>query len=274
MSTNQPGPVSGSSTLDVTIEGPVAWVRFDRPEARNTVIPELLIEMHSVLTELSRDEALAVVVLTGNGSTFCPGADLNRAGAGGSAVLPPLEVYQSATLLYEMPQLTLAAVNGACAGPGFAWAAACDLRVAAAGARFATAFLQAGVSGELGLPWTLARALGAASARDLCFLPRKLTADEVRAIGFVSRVFPDDEFDHEVADLVRELAARRPAALRTLEANFLLAERTELADYIAVESERHHGFFTGEQRTQTAEALRVQSDRVRESRTSLAPVPE
>ncbi|WP_327100508.1 enoyl-CoA hydratase/isomerase family protein [Nocardia vinacea] len=265
MSTNQPGPVSGSSTLDVTIEGPVAWVRFDRPEARNTVIPELLIEMHSVLTELSRDEALAVVVLTGNGSTFCPGADLNRAGAGGSAVLPPLEVYQSATLLYEMPQLTLAAVNGACAGPGFAWAAACDLRVAAAGARFATAFLQAGVSGELGLPWTLARALGAASARDLCFLPRKLTADEVRAIGFVSRVFPDDEFDHEVADLVRELAARRPAVLRTLEANFLLAERTELADYIAVESERHHGFFTGEQRTQTAEALRVQSDRVRES---------
>ncbi|MEV5835215.1 enoyl-CoA hydratase-related protein [Nocardia sp. NPDC052112] len=87
-------------------------------------------------------------------------------------------------------------------------------------------------------------------------------ADEVRAIGFVSRVFPDDEFDHEVADLVREPAARRRAALRILKANLQLAERTEPADYIAVESELHHGFFTGEQRAQTAQALRVPGDPV------------
>ena len=57
--------------------------------------------------------------------------------------------------LHEMPQVTLAAINGSCAGAGFGWAAACDLRVAVEHAKFATAFLDIGVAGDMGLPWTL-----------------------------------------------------------------------------------------------------------------------
>lgn len=260
MRTDRPDP--GPSTLDVRVEGPIAWVRFDRPDARNTVIARMVVEMHAVLTELSRDQTVTVVVLTGTGRTFCPGADLNRFGDEPTA-LPPPEVYQSATLLHEMPQVTIAAVNGACAGAGFAWAAACDLRVAAEGAGFSTAFLPVGVAGELGLPWTVSRALGGAMAWDLCFLPRKLTASQARAAGFVSRVFPDERFGAEVDALVRELAVRRPAAVRALKTNFLLAERTALAEYIEAESRRHHEFFSGPSLAQTAQAMRAQGERVR-----------
>ncbi|TQM11342.1 enoyl-CoA hydratase/isomerase family protein [Pseudonocardia kunmingensis] len=250
------------STLDVRVDGPVAWVRFDRPDARNAVTTEMVVEMHAALTGLSRDDALTVVVLTGAGSTFCPGADLNRAGSSEPVDLPGLEVYQSATLLHAMPQLTVAAVNGGCAGAGFAWAAACDLRVAAAGARFSTAFLQVGLASELGLPWTLSRSVGGAMARDLCFLPRKLDAEEAFRMGFLSRVLPDERFADEVGALVDELGSRSPAAVRAMKANFLLAERSDLAGYVEQEARRHQAFFTGAAREETVRALRRQGERV------------
>ena len=79
-------------------------------------------------------------------------------------------------LLHEMPQVTIAAINGACAGAGLGWACACDLRYAVADAKFNTAFLDVAVAGDMGLPWTLPRIVGAGRARELSLLPRKLDA--------------------------------------------------------------------------------------------------
>ena len=77
-----------------------------------------------------------------------------------------------------MPQLTVAAINGACAGAGLGWACVCDLRYAARSAKLNTAFLDVAVAGDMGLPWTLPRLVGASLARDLSFFPRRVTADE------------------------------------------------------------------------------------------------
>ncbi len=87
-----------------------------------------------------------------------------------------------------MPAVTIAAISGACAGAGFGWACACDLRVASQTARFNTAFLDVGVAGDMGGPWTLPRIVGAAKARELYFLPGKFDAAEALRIGLVSRV--------------------------------------------------------------------------------------
>jgi 2-(1,2-epoxy-1,2-dihydrophenyl)acetyl-CoA isomerase len=233
------------TTLDVRVSAPVAWVRFNRPAAHNTVTTAMMIEMHAVLTDLARDDTLSVVVLTGAGRTFCPGADLTAVLTEHDPDLPPLAAYQSATLLHEMPQLTIAAVNGGCAGAGFGWAAACDLRVAAARARFSVAFPQLGLTSELGLPWTLSRALGGAAARDLLFLPAKLTAADAREIGLVARVFPDDRFEAEVAAMVTELGSRPLRSVRGTKANLLLAERSGMAEFVDAEARRHQSFFTG-----------------------------
>lgn len=250
------------STLDVRIDGPVATVSFDRPDRRNTVTTAMVSEMHAVLSELREDDTLSVVVLTGAGSTFCPGADLRGTGTDGSGELPDVETYQSATLLHEMPQLTLAAVNGACAGAGLAWAVACDLRVATAGAKFSTAFLGLGLAGELGLPWTLPRAIGSARAYDLCFLPRAIGADEALALGLVSRVFPDDRFVEESAALIGELAGRESTAVRQLKAHFRLAAVEPLDRYVRAEAEHQLTAFGGAERQRTLERMRAQRDRV------------
>src|SRR5262249_44548615 len=135
-------------------------------------------------------------------------------------------------LLHEMPAVTIAAVNGACAGAALGWAAACDLRVAAAAGRFNVAFLAVGVAGDMGGPWTLPRIIGAARARELSFLPGKFDAEEALRIGLVSRVFADDRFRDEMRAIVERLAAAAPIAIRTLKRNFRDAEKMPLAEYV------------------------------------------
>src|ERR1019366_3969776 len=111
-----------------------------------------------------------------------------------------------------------AAVNGACAGAGLGWALACDFRFAAESARFNVAFLDVGVAGDMGGPWSLSRIVGSARARELYFLPGKFDAAEALRIGLVTRVFPDDRFQEEVDAIVNRLTDCAPIALRTLKA--------------------------------------------------------
>jgi 2-(1,2-epoxy-1,2-dihydrophenyl)acetyl-CoA isomerase len=138
-----------------------------------------------------------------------------------------------------MPQVTIAAINGACAGAGFGWACACDLRFAAHSATFNTAFLNVASAGDMAGPWTLPRLVGAAKARELYLLPDKFGAEEARAVGLVSRVFDDAVFRTEVDVIAARLAAASPHALRTMKRNFIDAEQTDLETYIQIETERH-----------------------------------
>jgi 2-(1,2-epoxy-1,2-dihydrophenyl)acetyl-CoA isomerase len=249
--------------VELPAGAPVAYVRFSRPEHHNAVTAEMADEMYAVLLDLASRDDIAAVVLTGAGTTFCPGADVNTGDRTGPAVLPSPQSYQSARLLAEMPQLTLAGINGGCAGAGFAWAAACDLRVASSRARFATSFLEVGLAGELGLAWTLQRLLGVARARELCFLPGKFDATQALAHGFVSRVYDSASFDADLAELVAELAARDPAAIRTTKRNFTDALRLPLGEFIDVETQRHRARFTGPEGAATRARLAAQGNRIR-----------
>jgi len=159
--------------------------------------------------------------------------------------------------LHNLPAVTIAAVNGACAGAGLGWALACDLRIAARSAKFNTAFLDVGVAGDMGGPWSLGHLVGRAKARELYFLPEKFDAVEALRIGMVNRVADDDRFQDEVELVVDRLRSAAPIALRTMKANFLDAERMDLAAFVGVETERHTRMFTTED-TREAFAAKVE----------------
>ena len=224
--------------------GPVATLTMYRPDRMNAMTNRMLLETGRALAAAAEDRDLRVLVLTGAGDRgFCPGADLNMVAEGGDAERIVPEDFRVPVLLHEMPAVTIAAVNGACAGAGMGWACACDFRFAAESARFNVAFLDVGVAGDMGGPWTLPRILGAAKARELYFFPGKLDAQEALRIGLVSKVFPEKTFRAEVDAIVQRLAESAPIALRTLKSNFLAAEKTGFADYLALESERHMPMF-------------------------------
>jgi 2-(1,2-epoxy-1,2-dihydrophenyl)acetyl-CoA isomerase len=244
--------------------GVIATLTLNRPERMNGMTNRMVLEAGEALAQAAEDRDVRVLVLTGAGKSFCPGADLNVVASGETAGEDHLraEDLRAPVLLHDMRAVTIAAVNGACAGAALGWAAACDLRFAAASARFNTAFLDVGVAGDMGGPWTLARIVGAARARELYFLPGKFDAEEALRIGLVSRVFADDRFRDEVRAITERLAEAAPIALRTLKANFVDSERMDFAGYVALESERHLPMFHT-QDTREAFAARVEKRKPR-----------
>ncbi|MCU1501267.1 MAG: hypothetical protein JWM12_621 [Ilumatobacteraceae bacterium] len=230
--------------IRLDVDGPVARLTMNRPERMNSMTNLMVKETTQALARVAEMASVRVLVLTGAGKAFCPGADLQgiTSGSGSDAVLTP-EDFRAPVLLREMPAVTVAVVNGACAGAGFGWACGCDLRVATRSAKFNSAFLDVGVAGDMAGPWTLARLVGASKARELYFIPDKFSADEAQRIGLVARVFDDDVFAEEAEKVVNRLANASPAGLRTMKANFTDSEQISLAEFSKLESERHMELF-------------------------------
>jgi 2-(1,2-epoxy-1,2-dihydrophenyl)acetyl-CoA isomerase len=216
----------------------VATLTLNRPEARNGITQQMLDELYAAAQDAAADPDLRVLVLRGAGRDFCPGADVKHYASGAGGRSNP-EAFAISVILHEAPIVSIAAIRGACAGAGLGWAAACDLRVCDSGARFNTAFLDVGLSGDMGGPWLLPRILGAAKARELYFLPGKFDAEEALRIGLVSRVFAEEVFEAELTALTDRLAHSAPVALKSMKANFVDAERISLADFITLETQRH-----------------------------------
>ena len=246
-------------TLIVERAGPVATVKLNRPDKRNSIGGPMMVELHAALSDIAADPGARVLVLRGEGADFCPGADVKHYGgpdaAPASSAWSGVRTFDVAVLLHEMPAVTIAAISGACAGAGFGWACACDLRVASQTARFNSAFLDVGVAGDMGGPWTLPRILGAAKARELYFLPGKFDAAEALRIGLVCRVSSADTFEVDLAALTDRLARAAPLALTTMKANFLAAEAMGFADYIRLESEKHLRLFQSKDTTEAFKAF-------------------
>lgn len=227
-------------TVRYEVADGIGTITMSRPGRRNAMTTQMLVEVHDLLSEIVSDTSVRVLILTGEGRDFCPGADIHRRAEGKAKDVPSEpHHFHVATLLHEMPQVTIAAVNGACAGAGFGWACACDIRFASTNAMFNSAFLAVGVAGDMGGPWTLPRLVGAAKARELYFFPDKFDAQEALRIGLVARVWEEAAFQGDVRKAAEQLAASAPLALRALKENFVKAESVGLRDYIEHETERH-----------------------------------
>ncbi len=253
--------MSDYQTIDLTITHRIARLTFARPEARNSLTGEMVLEIHDAAARVAADPNVQVLVVRGRGRDFCPGADVKGYNAADTSdephvpSAPSLLPYQTTVLLHDMPAVTIAAIQGGCAGAGFGWACACDLRIADTSARFNTAFLDVGVAGDMAVPWLLPRLVGAGTARDLSFFPRKFDSEEAYNIGLVDRLCDPDSFDTEVEALVDRLANAAPLALKALKSHYVQAESLSLSDYVAVESARHHQLFATEDRAEAFAAF-------------------
>lgn len=193
--------------------GAVATVTLNRPEAGNALTVAAKTALLAELVRLGGEGSVRAVVLTGAGRAFCTGQDLVEhqqalTGDRASAVDTVREHYAPIIrALTGMPKPVIAAVNGACAGAGLGLALACDLRVAAAGARFATAFTGIGLTADAGLSRSLQRAIGSSRAAGLLLLGTPVGAQEALEMGLVHRVVPPEELAGAAAELAEGLAA-------------------------------------------------------------------
>ena len=229
-----------SRSCTVAYDGPIATITLNRPERRNGVTGEMCGALYDAVREVAASDA-RVVILRGAGADFSVGADI-AGGGERSGTAPGLDelglIHHASAVLHQMPQVTMAAIDGGCAGAALGWAAACDFRFASPEARFATAFLNVGVPGDMGLAWSLSRIVGGARAREMLFFPEKMTGVQALEIGLVTRLFPRETLHAEVRKLAEQLCAREPFALRMMKANMVSAEELPIGAFIDIETAR------------------------------------
>ncbi|UDY22223.1 enoyl-CoA hydratase [Nocardioides sp. Kera G14] len=191
----------------VLVERPrpeVAVVTLNRPERMNSMAFDVMEPLRDLLRELSDDNSVRVVVLTGAGRGFCSGADQsgdrpqldNLAGLTRIGVaLRLMELLEEIiTTLRSMHQPVIAAVNGAAIGGGLCLSLACDIRIAGESAYFRAAGINNGLTAsELGLSALLPRAVGSSRAAEWMLTGRDIEAAEAASTGLVSRVVPDSQ---------------------------------------------------------------------------------
>lgn len=220
----------------------VAVVTMNRPDRRNALTRELKEALRDAVTEVGADPAVRAVVLTGSGSAFCVGQDLDEHAAAlradGSTALTTVEQHYNPTVrgLVGMPKPVVGAINGTCVGAGLGFALACDLRIAAAGARFATAFAAIGLSADSGLSAFLVHALGAARASELMLLGEPFTAEQAAQWGLVREVVPAEQVRDAALELAGRLAEGPTAAYAEIKKALALGAVSSLDAALAAEA--------------------------------------
>jgi 2-(1,2-epoxy-1,2-dihydrophenyl)acetyl-CoA isomerase len=224
----------------------VGWIRLNRPARRNALTYPMLEALLEACEEAAGDHNTRSVVLTGVGSAFCAGGDIEHL-IEESAAVSHLTVddkiarlrrlHRISMLLATMPKPTIAAINGPAMGAGLSLALACDLRIASSSAVLCSAFARLGVSGDFGGSWFASHVLGQARARELYFLSQTIGADQALQLGMVTTVAPDHEFDKAVVDLAAALAHGPTLAFALMKENFAMTTSAALAPFLDQEAE-------------------------------------
>ena len=187
----------------------VAVVTLNRPERMNAWGGGLADAFYRCMDRAEADPAVRVIVLTGSGRAFCAGADMGDVGAiGGATVSEDTDVTnlvgeRHPHFVTGTRKPIIAAINGACAGIGLTQALMCDVRFAAAGAKFTTAFARRGLIAEYGISWILPRVVGWGAALDLLLSGRTFHAEEAKELGMVKEVLRARRIDAARAGLRR-----------------------------------------------------------------------
>ena len=198
----------------------VATLTFNRPDRLNGMTGNMELAFFERLLEAEADDDVAAIIVTGAGKGWCPGADLAYQPGDGDLPLPNEVMPNSLPLTIKKP--IIAAINGACAGMGLALALMCDFRIAAAGAKFTTAFASRGLIAEYGLAWHLTQIAGRATALDLLLTARVVLAEEMKELGLLNSVVPVDEVLSASRELALHLAnGVSPASMATIKQQVL-----------------------------------------------------
>ena len=193
-------------------EGAVLTLTLNRPEKSNALDPDLVKQLSAALKAAEADTTLSVVVLTGAGSSFCAGLDLELLLTWTTAqTLAHLDaVTKVFRRVWSLPQPVIAAVNGPAIAGGFDLAAFCDIRLAAKEAVFGQAEINIGLTQII---HPLYKSIGLARAKELAMTGQNISADEAFRIGLVNHVYPQEELMQRAMEMSAVLASKPRNAL-------------------------------------------------------------
>lgn len=228
------------AAVPVSVDQKVATITLNRPEVLNALDATMARELVRAVETCAADEAVRAVILTGAGRGFCAGGDMKAAWEHVRGGGDPRTFFAELTMLLHraivdlrlMEKPVIAAINGSTGGAGMSLAGACDLRLAAEGAKFRQAYTSIGLVPDGGWTVIVAQILGYARASELVLLDPVFDAPKAYEWGFVHEVVPADALAGRARDLARQLASGATSAYggakALLNAAFLPALETQL----------------------------------------------
>ncbi|AYD39477.1 short-chain-enoyl-CoA hydratase [Clostridium fermenticellae] len=201
-------------------DGKIAIVTINRPKALNALNTETFVEIGNVVDEISKDNEILVVIVTGAGRAFIAGADItemkdmNTEGGRGFGMLGN-EVLRK---LENLEKPVIAAVNGFALGGGCELSMACDIRIASSKAKFGQPEVGLGITPGDGGTQRLPRIVGTGMAKELIYTAKMIDAKEAYRIGLVNKVVEPDDLMKEAKDLANSIAVNAPIAVKMCKA--------------------------------------------------------
>ena len=224
----------------------IALIRLNRPKQLNALNGQVMDALCDALETLDRDEAIRVLVVTGNEKAFAAGADIGEmADAGPMDMLRTNRIAQW-DRVRRITKPVIAAVAGWCLGGGCELAMALDLIVAAESAKFGQPEIKIGIIPGAGGTQRLPRATGKSKAMEMILTGEPIGAAEAERIGLVSRVVPNELLESDALDLAAEIATRAPLALRLAKESVNAAYEMSLTDGLAHERRLFYLLFSSE----------------------------
>jgi methylglutaconyl-CoA hydratase len=205
------------STIRCEIHGPVVKVILNRPEVHNAFNDTMITELLKVFRKIHEARDVRVVIFTGEGKSFCAGADLNwmkrvKDYSFEENLNESLGISELMYSIYSLPLPTIARVNGAAVGGGMGFVATCDIAVAQSDARFSLSEVKLGLVPACISPYVIRKA-GEGACREFMLTGERLTAEKAMRLGLVNEVVEPGELDNAVSTLVERLISSGPNAI-------------------------------------------------------------
>jgi crotonobetainyl-CoA hydratase len=211
------------------VDGRVAVVTIDRPEARNAIDPETSQALNDAFVAVERDDDVWISIITGAGEVFCAGADLKAMAAGRGQEMSAAEPYGFGGLVKPgRTKPVIGAANGHALAGGLELLLSCDLVVAAEGAQFGLPEVARGIIAGAGGVWRLPQQLPYRRAMELILTADRIDAAAALALGLINRVVPRDEVLPTARALADRIGQNAPLAVR--ESRRIAAAAPGLAD--------------------------------------------
>ena len=229
--------------LRIENRGAIRWLIIDNPQRRNAIPADGWSALVEAFEDFDRSDQ-RVLVISGEGSDFCSGADLAMEGPDGglspSAAVNARRMRvtgRAASLLHRLGKPTIAAVDGVAVGAGMNLALGCDIVIATDRARFSEIFVRRGLTLDFGGTWLLPRLVGMAKAKEIALTGRMVEAAEAEAIGLVSRVVAPEQLVPVVTEIAETLATGAPLAQRFIKTGLSRSWSMSFEDDIGYEDQ-------------------------------------
>jgi enoyl-CoA hydratase/carnithine racemase len=245
--------MTSQEELIFEMEDNVATVTLNLPGKLNALSQAITAGLWQAIDDASADDSIRAMVITGVGRGFCSGADVEglaaaTGGTGGAMnEAPPGKARPEApsetrslidipAALQRLPIPVLGAINGVAAGGGLSLALACDIRIASEEARFAAVWVKRALMPDLGISYTLPRAVGLSKACEMIFSGDIIDAAEAERIGLVSKVVPPDQLLSTTMELAKRIASGPPMAIQYAKEVIYKAQEMDMVATVRLEA--------------------------------------